>query len=112
VVTTAADGKPIEIDITEDMRAACESIVAPIAETARDLVARVEPEYQQRVLNNIILSGGSSLIEGLPEALKIALAGLGKSQITLVQDPVFAGSDGGLAIARDASDGDWEKLSL
>lgn len=112
VVTTAADGKPIEIDITEDLRAACESIVAPIAETARDLVARVEPEYQQRVLNNIILSGGSSLIAGLPEALKSALSELGKAQITLVQDPVFAGSDGGLAIARDASDGDWEKLSL
>ena len=112
VVTTAADGKPIEIDITEDLRAACESIVAPISETVRDLVARVEPEYQQRVLNNIILSGGSSLIDGLPEALKSALSELGKAQITLVQDPVFAGSDGGLAIAQDASEGDWEKLSL
>ncbi len=112
VVTTAADGKPIEIDITEDMRAACESIVAPISETVRDLVARVEPEYQPRVLNNIVLTGGSSLIDGLPEALKSALSELGKAQITLVQDPVFAGSDGGLAIARDASDGDWEKLSL
>jgi rod shape-determining protein MreB len=112
VVTTAADGKPVELDITEDMRAACESIVAPIAETVRDLVARVEPEYQQRVLNNIILSGGGSLIDGLPEALKSALSELGKAQITLAQDPVFAGSDGGLAIATDASDGDWETLSL
>lgn len=112
VVTTAADGKPIEIDITDDMRAACESIVAPIAEAARDLVSRVEPEYQQRVLKNIVLAGGTSLIDGLPEALKNALSELGKVQITLVQDAVFAGSDGGLAIARDASDGDWEKLSL
>jgi rod shape-determining protein MreB len=112
VVTTAAAGKPIEIDITDDMRAACESIVAPIAETVRDLVSRVEPEYQQRVLNNIILAGGSSLIDGLPEALKSALLELGKTQITLVQDPVFAGSNGGLAIAQDASDEDWQKLSL
>jgi rod shape-determining protein MreB len=112
VVTTAADGKPVELDITEDMRAACESIVSPIAETVRELVARVEPEYQQRVLNNIVLTGGGSLIDGLPEALKNALAELGKAQITLAQDPVFAGSDGGLAIACDASDGDWEKLSL
>jgi rod shape-determining protein MreB and related proteins len=112
VVTTAADGKPIELDITDDMRAACESIVAPISETVRDLLSRVEPEYQQRVLNNIILTGGGSLIAGLSEALKSALAELGKAQITLAQDPVFAGSDGGLAIAKDASDGDWEKLSL
>jgi rod shape-determining protein MreB and related proteins len=112
VVTTSTDGKPIEIDITDDMRAACESIVAPISETVRDLVSRVEPEYQQRVLNNIILAGGTSLIDGLPEALTSALSELGKARITLVQDAVFAGSDGGLAIARDASDQDWEKLSL
>jgi rod shape-determining protein MreB and related proteins len=112
VVTTAADGKPIEIDITDDMRAACESIVAPISETVRDVISRVEPEYQQRVLNNIILAGGSSLIDGLSEALTSALSELGKAKISLVQDPVFAGSDGGLAIARDASDADWEKLSL
>jgi len=112
LVTTSADGKPIEIDITDDMRAACESIVAPIAETVRDLVSRVEPEYQQRVLSNIILAGGTSLIDGLPEALKSALSELGKTQFTVVQDPVFAGSDGGLAIAQDASDEDWKKLSL
>jgi rod shape-determining protein MreB len=112
VVTTAADGKPVELDITEDMRTACETIVSPIAEAVQDLVARVEPEYQQKVLNNIVLTGGGSQIDGLADALKSALAELGKAQITLAQDPVFAGSDGGLAIACDASDGDWEKLSL
>lgn len=112
VVTTAADGKPIDIDITDEMRAACESIVKPIAETVRELLSRVEAEYQQALLNNIILAGGTSLIAGLPDALKAALSELGKAQISLVQDAVFAGSDGGLAIARDASDSDWEKLSL
>jgi hypothetical protein len=30
----------------------------------------------------------------------------------VVKDPVFAGSDGSLAIARDASEREWEKLSL
>jgi hypothetical protein len=30
----------------------------------------------------------------------------------VVKDPIFAGSDGGLAIARDASNADWDKLSL
>lgn len=112
LVTASTDGKPVEIDITDDMRSACESILAPIAETVRDLVSRVEPEYQQQVLNNITIAGGTSLIEGLPEALKNALSELGKAKISVVRDPVFAGSDGGLAIARDASDADWEKLSL
>ena len=99
---TTVDGRPTEFDITDDMRAACESIVAPIAETVADLVSRVAPEYQQRVLNNIVLAGGSSLITGLPEALESALSELGKVRITLIQDLVFAGSDGGLAIAADA----------
>lgn len=112
VVTTASAGKPMEIDITDDMRMACESIVPPIAETVRELLSRVEAEHQQALLNNIILAGGTSLIDGLPEALKSALAELGKTRISIVKDAVFAGSDGGLAIARDASDNDWEKLSL
>ena len=110
--TTTVDGRPKEFDITAEMRTACESIVAPISETVTDLISRVEPEYQQRVLNNIILAGGSSLIAGLPEAIESALSELGKVRITLIQDPIFAGSDGGLAIAGDASEEDWEKLSL
>jgi hypothetical protein len=28
-----------------------------------------------------------------------------------MEDPVFVGSDGGLALALDAPDSDWEKLS-
>lgn len=111
-VTATVDGRPKELDITDEMRAACESIVAPIAETVVDLISRVEPEYQQRMLNNIVLAGGTSLIGGLSEALASALAELGKVRTTLIQDPIFAGSDGGLAIASDASDEDWQKLSL
>jgi hypothetical protein len=30
--------------------------------------------------------------------------------VRVVKDPVFVGSDGGLAIAQDAPDSDWEKL--
>ncbi|HEX2928317.1 MAG TPA: hypothetical protein VHV54_01295, partial [Candidatus Binatia bacterium] len=73
---------------------------------------KVEPEFQSKVRNNIILAGGSSLISGLPEALAKALEDLGGGRATVVKDPVFAGSDGSLAIARDASGSDWDKLSL
>jgi rod shape-determining protein MreB len=111
-VTTTVEARPTQFDITQEMRSACESILPPITETVVDLIARVEPEYQQRTLNNIILAGGSSLIAGLTEALESSLSELGKVRIAPIPDPVFAGSDGGLAIARDASDEDWEKLSL
>jgi len=111
-VTVPTKGKATELDITEDMRTACESILPPICETLLDLLSKVEPEYQDKVRNNIILAGGTSLIAGLPEAIQNALQEMGGGRATVVRDPVFAGSDGGLAIARDASNADWEKLSL
>jgi rod shape-determining protein MreB and related proteins len=111
-VTVPTKGRATELDITEDMRAACESILPPICETLLDLLSKVEPEYQDKVRNNIILAGGTSLIAGLPEAIQNALHEMGGGRATVVRDPVFAGSDGGLAIAKDASNADWEKLSL
>ena len=112
VVSVPVKGKATELNITAEMRAACESILAPVCETMLDLLTRVEPEYQSKVRNNVILAGGTSLIVGLSQALEKALAELGGGHATVVEDPVFAGSDGGLAIARDASSSDWEKLSL
>ncbi len=112
LVTVPAKGKAAELDITNEMRAACESILPPVCETMIDLLTRVEPEYQEKVRNNVTVSGGSSLIAGLPDALEKALSEMGGGRVTVVKDPIFAGSDGGLAIARDATSSDWEKLSL
>jgi rod shape-determining protein MreB len=112
LVTAPIKGKSTEVDITQEMRAACESILPPVCETMTTLLAKVEPEFQSKVRNNVILAGGSSLIAGLQEAISKALDELGGGRATVVKDPVFAGSDGGLAIARDASGSDWEKLSL
>jgi len=112
VVTAPVNGKQTELDITNDLRTACESILPPICETMIDLLARVEPEYQAKVRNNIILAGGSSLISGLTDAVDRALLEPGGGRSSVVKDPISAGSDGGLAIARDASDEDWAKLSV
>ena len=111
-VSVPVKGKATDLDVTAEMRAACESILAPVCETMLDLLTRVEPEYQAKVRNNVILAGGTSLIVGLGQAIEKALAELGGGHATVVKDPVFAGSDGGLAIAQDASSSDWEKLSL
>ncbi len=111
LVTAPVKGVPTELDITNEMKAACETIVPPIIETMLDLLARVEPEFQERVRNNIILSGGGGLIKGLSEALEKALEQVGGGKVRYMEDPVFIGSDGGLALAIDAPEGDWEKLS-
>ena len=112
IVTVPIKGKATDLNITDEMRAACESILPPICETMTDLLSKVEPEYQDKVRNNVIVAGGSSLITGLADAIQKSLMELGGGRATVVNDPVFAGSDGGLAIARDASSSDWEKLSL
>lgn len=111
LVTAPIKGVPTELDITTELRTACESVVAPIVETMLDLIARVEPEFQERVRQNIILSGGGGLIRNLPDTLENALAGVGGGKVRYMEDPVFIGSDGGLALAIDAPEGDWEKLS-
>ncbi|HET8797454.1 MAG TPA: rod shape-determining protein [Thermoanaerobaculia bacterium] len=111
VVTAPVQGVPTELDITAEMKTACETILPPIIETMLDLLARVEPEFQERVRQNIILSGGGGLIRGLPAALENALRSVGGGKVRYMEDPVFIGSDGGLALAQDAPEGDWEKLS-
>ncbi|MGZ4778233.1 MAG: rod shape-determining protein, partial [Thermoanaerobaculia bacterium] len=109
--TAPVKGVPTELDITNEMKAACETIVPPVIETMLDLLSRVEPEFQERVRSNIILSGGGGLIRGLPQMLEDALKQVGGGKVKYMEDPVFIGSDGGLALALDAPEGDWEKLS-
>lgn len=110
MVTAPIQGRPTQLDITDPMRAACESLVEPIAETLLDLLPRIEPEYQEKVRNSIILSGGSSQVAGLRKALQDALKPIGGGSIRAVKNPIFDGSDGGLAIALDALDSEWDKL--
>jgi rod shape-determining protein MreB len=111
VVQAPVRGVPTDLDITAELKTACEAIVPPVAETMLDLLSRVEPEFQDRVRNNIILSGGGGLIRGLPEALEKVLRTVGGGKVRFMQDPVFIGSDGGLALAADAPEGDWERLT-
>jgi rod shape-determining protein MreB len=111
VVKAPVAGKPTDLDITTEMRIACESLLAPVAETMIDLISRVEPEYQERVRNNIVLSGGTGLIGGLDKALAKSLQDVGGGKVIVVRDPIFVGSDGGLNLAQDAPDSDWDRLS-
>ncbi|MGK2855575.1 MAG: rod shape-determining protein [Thermoanaerobaculia bacterium] len=111
VVQAPIRGVPTDLDITIEMRAACEALVAPAVETMIDLISKVEPEFQEKVRNNVILSGGGGLIPGLADALKKGLDQIGGGHVRSLEDPVFIGSDGGLLLAQDAPDSDWEKLT-
>ncbi len=75
-----------------------------------DLIASVEPEFQERVRNNVILAGGTAAMPGLAAALEAAMDSYGGGTVQVAEDPVFQGADGGLALAMDAPKSDWEKL--
>ena len=111
IVSAPIDGVPTELDITNEMRAACESIIPPIVETMLSLLSQVDPEFQHKVRSNITVAGGGALIRNLGKTLEGALERVGGGKVTITEEPMFVGSDGGLAIAQDAQDGDWERLA-
>ena len=104
-------GKPADVDITAEMKKACESVVGPIAETMLDLLSKVEPEYQEKVQRND-RPRGRRLADSRPRggAREGAPRGRRRAGASAVEDPVFAGANGGLAIAVDAPEGEWEPL--
>jgi rod shape-determining protein MreB and related proteins len=110
VVTVPVRGVPTEIEITTEMKNACESLVPPIVETMFALLAEVEPEFQERVRRSITVAGGGGLIRSLGPKLQCALEKVGGGVVKVVEDPTFVGSDGCLSIARDAPEADWDKL--
>ncbi len=110
-VKTHVSGKPVILDITEEMKMACESILMPISEALHDLIARLDPEYHEKIRNNIYLSGRTSLLPGLPQAIEAMLEDVGGGKVKRVDDPSFAGVRGCLAVAKDADDEEWEMLA-
>jgi rod shape-determining protein MreB len=109
-VELPVNGKPVPLDITGEVRQACESIMPAIIDTAYTMIARFDAEFQARVKKNIVVAGGGSQIRGIVEHLGRGLKELGQCRILTVQDPLFAGSDGGLKLAMDMPEGYWEKL--
>jgi rod shape-determining protein MreB len=109
-IEAPVDGKFTEFDVTNEMRKACESSMPAIVETAIDLIASFDPEFQENVRNNIIVAGGGSQISGLENYLDEALKQFGPCKITCITDPLYAGADGGLQLAMDMPEEFLEKL--
>ncbi len=105
------DGKPTEFDVTEDVRAACRTIVPPIVDGLARLIATCDPEFQERLKMNVLLGGGGSQIDGLGDEIeKEMLVRLGGGSVFTVEEPVFGGANGALKIAHDMPEEYWERL--
>lgn len=109
-VKVPIQGATNAIDITSDLRKTCETVLPVLAEATMDLIARYEPDFQEEVKQNVFLAGGGSQIKGLADALAEQLAPQGAFNIRVIDDPLFAGAEGALALAQDMPPEYWEDM--
>lgn len=109
-VVMPVNGKPTSHDITEELKEACTILIKPIMDSIHKLVATFDPEFQDRLRNNVILSGGGGLLMGLNKKIEEGLAALGGGHVTRVEDPLYAGAEGALQLAMDMPSEYWQQL--
>ena len=102
----------MSLDITDCISAACESIVNPIVDGVKELVAGSNPEYHDAFRRNMILAGGGSGIAGLGDLIEERLADLGDVEVLTVEDPLELGAMGGLRLAMEVPEDMWKNLTL
>jgi rod shape-determining protein MreB len=110
LVTLPVGGKPKQFDVTGPLKEACKLLVQPIVQALRDMIARFDPEFQQRMLQNIILGGGGSQLKGLDRVIEDALKEYGGAKVKKVSDAVFAGAVGALKLAMGMPHDCWSNL--
>ena len=110
IVEFPVRGKPTQFDVTSEVRKGCRKIVGPIVEAVDRLVSTFDPEFQDRLLANVLIAGGGSRIHGLDKAVEEALEPFGGGKVKTVEEPVFAGANGALKIAYDMPTEAWEQL--
>ena len=106
------EGKPVEFDVTEDLRGVCESIVPDIVEQLETLVMKFDPQDQEEALKNIILAGGGSRIRGLDRMIASQMNDYGQVIVTCVDDPDFIGSAGALKLATEIPTEKWSEIGV
>ena len=70
------------------------NIIPKIGNAIKRIVAGADPEYQPILRNNIILSGGGSLIEGIAARMADEISDIGDVNVWCVDEPINAVATG------------------
>ena len=98
LVDVPVEGKTQNVDIGDLIKQACETIMTPIVNGLKEIVAGADPEYQPLLRNNIILAGGGSLIDNIEVRIADELSEIGDITINKVDDPFQRVADGALKL--------------
>jgi rod shape-determining protein MreB and related proteins len=110
VVNLRSEGKPQPHEITKEVGAACNTILADIVENIEQLITVFDPEDQEEAVANIILAGGGSRLLGLDEFLTGNLGDYGPVNVVRVSDAIFSGCAGALKMATELPVDYWNQV--
>jgi len=105
-------GKTNSVNITTEVKKACESIVPDIINNLKQMISTYDPEFQNEIRKNIIIAGGCSQIKALKEYIEDKMVSFGGGVVAVVKDPIYAGADGALKLAREMPEGYWEEITI
>jgi rod shape-determining protein MreB len=111
IVTVPVAGKPTQIDVSRQLKAACRSIVPGIVEALGELNSKYDRESQSSLLSNVLLGGGGSQLKGLGRLIEESLQPYGEANATHVDDSVFAGATGALRLAMSMPAEYWQQIA-
>ena len=113
VVTVMVGGKPRKIDLTTQIAAGCDALLKKVFEMTVEVIGRANPDTVQELLQNVIVTGGGSLMRGFGVALQAKLIeeGFENPRVTVLgknyKDFVARGA---LKTARLAKERQWQTL--
>jgi rod shape-determining protein MreB len=110
IASLRVNGRPVDLDITEAVRVACEAVVPDIVENIKKLILVYSPECQTEALANIVLAGGGSRIRGLAAMIEQQLKEYGDVHVTTVADPDYGGAHGALKLAMELPPEYWGQV--
>ena len=103
----------VTFGVTEQLAAGCEALLKHILDLSRTLIARADPDAVPELLQNIVLTGGGSLVRGLGVALQTQLIedGYENPKVSVIgpnyKEQVARGA---LKAARQAKDRQWQTI--
>jgi rod shape-determining protein MreB len=113
VIDLVVAGRTRQFDVTEQLGAGCDALLKHILDLSRTLIARADPEAVPELLQNIVLTGGGSLVRGLGVALQTQLISDGyENPKVSVIGPNYKEqvARGALKAARQAKDRQWQTI--